>query len=434
MKQKLYSQRCWIDQRLQEAVITIENGRVAAIQKGSPARWDDIVNWGSDVLMPGVIDAHVHINEPGRTDWEGFETATRAAAAGGTTTLVDMPLNASPVTTTVEALNAKINASAGKTHVHCKFYGGLVPDNIADLPELLRTGILGIKAFLVHSGIDEFPNVGMAELEAAMPLIARSGLPLLVHCEWEEGRHDAALRARPQSYSAYLESRPKQWENAAIERMIDLCRRHQCRVHIVHLSSAEALPMIVAAREEGLPLTVETCAQYLYFAAEDIPDGNTLYKCAPPIREKANQNALKHALAQGWIDFITTDHSPAPPGIKCIDTGDLAKAWGGIAGIQFLLSAAWSALKDSLTLENFIPLVTAHPAHFLGLLPRKGVLHPGSDADIVVWSPEATFVVEKETVRFRYPVSPYIGEKLFGTVRQTYISTPAPHHSCTVSS
>lgn len=419
--QKIYSQRCWLDDRLQEATLFVQDGRIASIQTGSPASKEGLVNCGTDVLMPGVIDAHVHINEPGRTDWEGFDTATRAAAAGGTTTLVDMPLNASPVTTSAAALQVKLAASKGKLNVHCGFYGGLVPQNLPDLPDLLKSGILGIKAFLVHSGIDEFPNVGLQDLEAAMPLIARAGLPLLVHCEWASGQHDQALKAHPTHYAAYLQSRPKSWENEAIAQMIGLCRRYRCPVHLVHLSSAEALEGIAAAKQEGLPLTVETCAQYLFFEAENIPDGNTLFKCAPPIREKANNEALKAALATGLIDFIATDHSPAPPDLKAIESGNLQTAWGGIAGVQFLLPAAWSALKDRLSLESFIPLVTSKPAQFLKVAPQKGVFQIGSDADLVVWSPETAYVVKKENILFRHPISPYIGCQFFGAVRETYV-------------
>ena len=417
----IYSQRCWIDNQLQEATLFLKDGRIAAIQAGSPATYEGLVNCGHRVLMPGVIDAHVHINEPGRTAWEGFDTATKAAAAGGTTTLVDMPLNASPVTTTAAALQLKLAASEGKLNVHCGFYGGLVPNNGSDLPDLLKSGILGIKAFLVHSGIDEFPNVGISDLEAAMPLIARAGLPLLVHCEWASGKHDQTLAAHPTNYAAYLQSRPKSWENEAVALMIAGCRRYDCRVHIVHLSSAEALDMIAEAKKEGLPLTVETCAQYLYFDAEHIPDGNTLFKCAPPIREKANNEALKTALAEGLIDFVATDHSPAPPDLKAIDSGNLKDAWGGIAGVQFLLPATWTALKDHLTLESFIPLLTANPAQFLKVVPQKGVFQVGSDADMVVWSPEETYDVKKENILFRHPISPYIGRQFFGAVWETYI-------------
>ncbi len=418
---RIYSRRCWLDGRLQEATLQVENGRIANIQQGKPARIEAVIDCGDHVLMPGVIDAHVHINEPGRTEWEGFDTATQAAAAGGTTTLVEMPLNASPVTTTAAALQEKLAAAKGKTHVHCGFYGGLIPDNLYNLPALLQSGIWGMKAFLVHSGIDEFPNVSMRDLEESMPLIAAAGMSLLVHCEWEGDADTALLDAHPTSYQAYLAGRPKAWENEAIRRMIDLCRRFQCPVHIVHLSSAEALDMIREAKTEGLPLTVETCAQYLFFDAENIPDGNTLFKCAPPIREKANNDLLRQAVAEGLIDFIATDHSPAPPAVKALDTGNLQKAWGGIAGIQYLLPAAWTALKNRISLESFIPLLTEHPAQFLKMAPAKGVFQPGSDADFVVWSPETTYEVQKEQILFRHPISPYVGQQFQGAVLETYV-------------
>lgn len=418
---KIHSRRCWLDGRLQEATLRVENGRITAIGQGRPDSLEGVIDCGDHVLMPGVIDAHVHINEPGRTEWEGFDTATQAAAAGGTTTLVEMPLNASPVTTTAAALQQKLNAAGSKIHVHCGFYGGLIPDNFQNLPALLHSGILGMKAFLVHSGIDEFPNVSMRDLEESMPLIAAAGIPLLAHCEWHGEVDTASLKAQPTHYQAYLASRPKSWENEAIRRMIDLCHRFQCRVHIVHLSSAEALDMIRQAKNEGLPLTVETCAQYLFFDAEDIPDGNTLFKCAPPIREKANNDLLRQAVGEGLIDFITTDHSPAPPSVKAMESGNLQEAWGGIAGIQFLLPAAWTALKNRMSLETFIPLMTEHPAQFLQIWPAKGVFQPGSDADFVVWSPETAFEVIKEQIRFRHPISPYIGQHLQGAVQETYV-------------
>lgn len=418
----IYSRRCWLDGQLREATLYHTNGRIVRIETGSRPDAPDLVDCGDEVLMPGVIDAHVHLNEPGRTDWEGFDTGTRAAAAGGTTTLVDMPLNASPVTTTADALAQKLEASRGKMHIHCGFYGGLVPGNLPDLPELMSRGILGVKAFMVHSGIDDFPNADLPTLAAAMPLLARAGMPLLVHCEWAEAPADAALRAAPRSYAAYLESRPKAWEEQAIAHLIALCRRYECPIHIVHLSAATALAQIADAKAEGLPITVETCPQYLYFNAEAIPDGNTLFKCAPPIRERANNEALVEALATGLIDFIATDHSPAPPALKGIDSGHFQTAWGGIAGIQFLLPAAWSALKNRLSLEAFIPLLTAHPARFLKIAPQKGVFQVGSDADFVVWSPETLFEVKKENILFRHPISPYIGCQFWGAVRQTWVN------------
>ena len=277
--------------------------------------------------MPGVIDAHVHINEPGRTEWEGFDTGTQAAAAGGITTIIDMPLNANPVTTTVIAFDEKIVASKSKLHVNVGFYGGLVPGNQNELEGLIQAGVLGIKCFLTHSGIDEFPNVGKKEIDAAMPIIAKYGLPLLVHCELESKQVDNQFSDFPNSYRYYLASRPKQWENDAVELMIKLCRKHNCKTHIVHVSSAEALASIKEAKEEGLLLTAETCPHYIYFSAEDIPDSNCLFKCAPPIREKENNDLLKAALKSGVLDFIATDHSPAPPDIKELTTGNLQKAW-----------------------------------------------------------------------------------------------------------
>lgn len=421
MLNAIYSKRCWIDNRLQEATIFMDDRTITAIRLGPPAPDDRVVDCGNDVVMPGVIDAHVHINEPGRTAWEGFETATRAAAAGGTTTLVDMPLNSSPVTTSAAALQLKLEASKGKISAHCGFYGGLVPDNLEALPGLLKSGILGMKAFLVHSGIDEFPNVTEADLDAALPAIAASGLTLLLHCEWESELNPQILEANPRSYSAYLASRPKASENESIRRIIELCRKYRCPMHIVHLSSAEALDQIAAAKAEGLPLTVETCVQYLFFYAEAIPDAEPVYKCAPPIREKSNNEALKKALAAGLIDFITTDHSPAPADLKALESGDLQKAWGGIAGIQFLLPAAWTALKDTLSLEAFIPLLTANPAHFLKIFPQKGSLQVGSDADLVVWAPEQPFEVKPENILFKHPISPYISRNLYGAVRETYV-------------
>lgn len=415
-RQSIYSTRCWIDEQLQPASISFEGGVISAVSKSKDA---DAVDMGDHIIMPGVIDAHVHINEPGRTEWEGFETATKAAAAGGVTMLVDMPLNASPVTTTAKAFEEKRAAAKDQLYVNCGFYGGLIPGNLKDLEPLMAAGVLGIKCFLTHSGIDEFPNVSEEEVDAAMPVIAKHDIPLLAHCELENG---ASTTTNTGSYKDYVSSRPKQWENDAIGLMIRLCRKHRCPTHIVHVSSAEALAMIDDAKKEGLPLTAETCSHYIYFNAENIPDKNTLYKCAPPIREKENNEALKHALKTGVLDFITTDHSPAPPDIKEILSGDLSKAWGGIAGLQFLLPTSWTALKDILSLDEFIPLITSSPAHFLHLQDRKGKIAVGFDADITIWNPEEVFEVKEEHIRHRHKISPYTGEKLFGTVKQTIVN------------
>lgn len=418
-KIKIYSNRCWIEGKLQPATVCIHNGLIAEIHFKKLEGAEDA---GNDVLMPGILDAHVHINEPGRTDWEGFDTATRAAAAGGITTLVDMPLNASPVTTTSMAFKEKLKASESKMHVNVGFYGGLVPGNQNDLEGMMQTGVLGIKCFLTHSGIDEFPNVGEKELDEAMPVIAKYNLPLLAHCEITDKDTDGHLADFPTSYKAYLQSRPKQWENEAVDLMIKLCRRHQCKTHIVHVSSAEALSKIEKAKMDGLPITAETCAHYIFFNAEDIPDADCLYKCAPPIREKANNEELKKALQKGTLDFIATDHSPAPPAIKELQSGNLQKAWGGIAGLQFLLPASWTALKDSMSLEHFIPLLTEKPAKFLQADNRKGKLAVGYDADLVVWNPGESFEVKPEDILHRYNCSPYNGHSLYGTTSQTIVN------------
>jgi len=332
-----------------------------------------------------------------------------------------MPLNASPVTTTLAAFNKKREAAAGKLHVNVGFYGGLVPGNQDHLEELIGAGVLGMKCFLTHSGIDEFPNVGEAELEAAMPLLAKHRIPLLAHCELK-GACETNLDKYPTRYSEYLASRPRAWENEAVELMIRLCRKYDCPTHIVHVSSADALPLIQKAKADGLPLTAETCAHYLYFNAEDIPDADCLYKCAPPIREKANNDQLRNALKSGILDFITTDHSPAPPAIKELESGNLQKAWGGIAGLQFLLPASWTALKEQLSLEAFIPLLTEHPARFIKADNAKGKLAPGYDADICIWNPEQDFIVKTEDILHKHKCSPYTGQRLFGTTIETIVN------------
>ena len=406
-----------MNEKLQPATIIFSNGKINEIVFD---KINDAEDFGDNIIMPGVIDVHVHVNEPGRTEWEGFETATQAAAAGGTTTIVDMPLNASPVTTTVSAFQEKLISTKNKLNVNCGFYAGLVPNNVNDLEDLLKSGVLGIKCFLTHSGIDEFPNVTKEDLEIAMPIIAKYQLPLLVHAELTNVV-DCDFENHPTSYQHYLASRPKKWENDAIQMMIELCRKHKCQVHIVHVSSAEALQLIQDAKAEGLPITAETCTQYLYFNAETIPDANCIYKCAPPIREKKNNNQLKQALLNGTLDFITTDHSPAPSSLKEIETGNLKKAWGGIAGIQFLLNGSWTALKDMMSLEEFIPLVTSKPAQFLNI-ENKGKIKFGADADFVIWNPNESKLVEEKDIYFKHKISPYIGKNLYGIILETIVN------------
>ncbi len=424
----IYSRRCWLDNKLQEATVYFTDGVITQLQKGKPSSFKDIDDVGEHVLMPGVIDAHVHINEPGRTDWEGFDTATKAAAAGGITTIMDMPLNSSPVTTTLKALKEKLTVTERKLHVNCGFYGGLIPGNQNDLEELINGGVLGIKAFLTHSGIDEFPNVGEKELNEAMPILAKYNLPLLVHCELTDENNNADLFLHPTSYQSYLASRPKSWENKAIELMINLCEKHNCKTHIVHVSSAEALVQIEKAKQKGLQLTAETCPHYIFFNASQIPNASTIYKCAPPIREQDNNNLLKEALNNGILDFITSDHSPAPPGIKEIESGNLQKAWGGIAGLQFLLSAGWSSLKAIIPLENFIRLLTERPSQFLQIEKQKGFIKQGHDADFTIWAPEENFIVKEESIFHKHKISPYVSQQLSGVVHRTIVNGSTIYH------
>jgi allantoinase len=376
------------------------------------------------VVLPGLVDAHVHINEPGRTEWEGFETATRAAAAGGITSLFDMPLNSSPVTTTLEAFELKLDSARGKLCVDCGFFGGIVPGVRGQIGSLASRGVAGFKAFLCHSGIDEFPNAAPEDLRRAMPLLAAQGLPLLVHAELLDRPQPADLAAThsPRSYASYLASRPREWEHAAIELLIGLCRETACRVHIVHLSSADALPMIAQARVEGLPLFVETCPHYLVFAAEDIPDGDSRFKCAPPIRERENRERLWEGLRNGLIDTIGTDHSPAPKELKHLDSGDLVRAWGGIASLQVALPAVWTeAHRRGFSLEQLARWMSRRPAELLGLSKSKGSIAAGRDADLVVFNAEATAVVDPATLFDRHKLTPYAGRSLRGVVEATYL-------------
>jgi allantoinase len=376
------------------------------------------------VVLPGLVDAHVHINEPGRTEWEGFETATRAAAAGGITSLFDMPLNSSPVTTTKEAFALKLEAARGKLRVDCGFYGGIVPGVRGQIAPLADSGVAGFKAFLCPSGIDEFPNAGESDLRVAMPELARAGLPLLVHAELvgpaPPFARATALEAR--SYARYLASRPRAWEHEAIGLLIGLCRETGCRVHIVHLSSADAVAMIALARGEGLPLFVETCPHYLFFAAEEIPDGDPRYKCAPPIRERENRERLWEALREGLIDTIGTDHSPAPAALKQLDSGDLVRAWGGIASLQVSLAAVWTeARRRGIPITSVAEWMARRPAELLGFSGSKGEIAPGRDADLVVFDPDARFTVQATALHDRHRLTPYEGCRLTGRVETTYL-------------
>lgn len=416
----LRSNRVLIGQGMRPATIIIEAGRIRDVLPHDTAPDNlQIKDYGASVVMPGLVDVHVHLNEPGREDWEGFQTGTRAAALGGVTTLCDMPLNSSPVTTTVEALNFKREAAQGKLSMDCGFHGGLVPQSAPQIEALLDAGVLGIKAFLIDSGIEEFGAATTDDLRAAMPILAARGVPLLVHAELDDGQHHGVSSRR---YADYLKSRPPEWELRAIRQMIELCREFDCPVHLVHLSTAEALPMLRDAKAEGLPISVETCPHYLFFEAEKIEDGDTRFKCAPPIRDHANREALWQGLRDGIIDLIASDHSPCPPHLKRLDEGDFGRAWGGISSLQLGLPVVWTqAQARGFGLEDVSRWMSSRPAKLLGIDAQKGAMAPGMDADFVVWEPENSFEVKAEWLQTRHKLTPYEGRKLKGRVQSVRV-------------
>jgi allantoinase len=406
----LRSRRVVAPDGVRAATIHIDGERIERIgDYGDPPD----VDYGDLVIMPGLVDSHVHVNEPGRTEWEGFDSATRAAAAGGVTTIVDMPLNSIPPTTSVDALHAKANAMNGKCRVDVGLWGGAVPGNAAQLQPMLREGALGFKCFLVDSGVPEFGFLDAAGLEIALKELRGADAPLLVHAELPQYIGSAAGA----SYRAYLHSRPPQAEDAAIELVYDTVRRTGARAHIVHLSSAAALATIVNARDRRVPLTAETTPHYLHFESERIPDAAPEYKCAPPIRDHRNREQLWHGVDDELLAGIVSDHSPCAPELKHLGDGDVQRAWGGIASLQFGLPIIWSSGR--LTLERIARLMCQGPAAIAGI--RKGAIKPGYDADLVVWSPEEWFRVTPEIVQHRHKVTPYAGEKLRGVVKATYL-------------
>jgi len=421
------ARRVVIGDSIRPASLHITRGYISSISifEDVPEGCDLVEADPDSVVMPGLVDTHVHVNEPGRTDWEGFETATRAAAAGGVTTIVDMPLNSIPATTTLDALNEKLAAARDQLSVDVGFWGGVVPGNTGELARLWDAGVAGFKCFLIHSGVDEFPNVSEDDLREAMPELARLGAPLIVHAE-VPGPVDAACcessNGEPAtSYKTFLRSRLREAENEAVALMIKLSRETGCRIHIVHHSSADALPMLKRAKSFGLPVTVETCPHYLHFAAEDIRDRATEFKCCPPIRERENREQLWSALRDGTIDMVVSDHSPCPPDMKLREQGDFMKAWGGISSLQLRLPVMWTeANARGFDLTQMVEWLCAAPARQVGF-KLKGKIEEGRDADIVIWNPEREFTVAPSTLHHRHKLTPYAGETLRGVVEKTFL-------------
>ncbi|HZH90585.1 MAG TPA: allantoinase AllB [Pyrinomonadaceae bacterium] len=413
------------------AAVHVREGRILAVGAFEDVPGDCPLVEVDDgaVLLPGLVDTHVHINEPGRTHWEGFRTATRAAAAGGVTTLVEMPLNSIPATTTRASLETKRAAAAGKCYVDVGFWGGVVPNNVAELPRMYEGGVFGFKCFLVPSGVDEFAHVVEENLRAAMPELARMGALLIVHAE-TPAPIEAALAGAGQAtaddarlYETFLRTRPKAAEDEAVALMIRLCRETGARVHIVHHSSSSSLSLIGAAKAEGLPFTAETCPHYLTFAAEDVPPGATEFKCCPPVRERENRERLWDALDAGALDMIVSDHSPCPPELKLREEGDFLKAWGGIASLQLRLPVVWTeARARGHSIERVVEWLAAAPARLVGLDGRKkGAIRAGCDADFVIYRPDEQFRVESSMLHHRHKLTPYAGRTLSGVVEATFL-------------
>jgi allantoinase len=431
MAQALRSTRVLTADGLKAAALMVDGEKIAAVRE-----WDDVADtaeirdFGDLLLLPGLVDSHVHINDPGR-DWEGFNTATRAAAAGGVTTLVDMPLNCIPETVNVEALEAKRTIADGNAWVDWAAWGGVVRSNAAELPALVQSGVPGFKCFMIHSGIDGFAWVNECDLRLALDRLRGTGLPLLVHAELAEPV-EAATAALNQAganwhkYSTYLASRPDEAEVDAIKLLIRLAREYQAPIHVVHLSSARALPILAEARGHGVPITVETCVHYLSFSSKQIPDGATEYKCAPPIRDQANCEQLWAALESGLIDLVATDHSPCPPAMKRREEGRWDLAWGGIASLGLALPVMWTAMhrrgyNTKETAQRVAKWMSAGPAHLAGFLGQKGTLAVGAGADITAFDPDATWTVTESDLHFRHKISPYLGAHLRGRVRETWL-------------
>ncbi|HMD43781.1 MAG TPA: allantoinase AllB [Candidatus Acidoferrum sp.] len=421
------SRRVVTPEGVRHAALLVEGDRIRDVVAAErvPKDVEDRQDFGDSVILPGLVDSHVHINEPGRSEWEGFATATRAAAAGGYTLLVDMPLNCLPATINAAALEEKRRAAWGQAWVDWMSWGGVVGDNQGDIGPLAEALVPGFKCFLVHPGIDGFTMVTENELRSALPAVARTGLPLLVHAELPGPIDKATERLEDADwslYQTYLKSRPEEAELEAIRQLLSLCREYRFQLHIVHLSSASALAELRAARSSGLPVTVETCPHYLHLDAESIPNGATLFKCAPPIRSRENREQLWQGLRDQTIDLVVTDHSPCPPEMKRLAEGNFRNAWGGIASLSVALSVMYTEANErGFTFCDLARWMAEGPAVLAGCQMRKGRIAAGYDADFVVFDPEAWFIVTRDRLHYRHAVSPYLGEKLQGMVKATFL-------------
>ncbi|MFI1577220.1 allantoinase AllB [Embleya sp. NPDC020630] len=404
------------------ADVVVAGDRIAEVlPHGAAVGGAPIQDLGEVALLPGLVDTHVHINEPGRTAWEGFTSATRAAAAGGVTTLIDMPLNSIPATVTVDALRIKRDAARGRVYVDVGFWGGAIPGNTGELAALYRAGVYGFKSFLAPSGVDEFPHVNAAELAEALTEQARLGALAIIHAEAPQVL-DAAPQVPGRAYADFLASRPDAAETVAVGRLLDTAKRTGARVHVLHVSSADVLPLLAAARADGVVVTAETCPHYLTLVAEGVPAGDTTFKCCPPIRSEDNRERLWHGIEAGAFAAVVSDHSPCTTDLKRLDVGDFAAAWGGIASLQLGLPTVWTeARARGLALAEVVALMSTGPARLVGLA-RKGTIAPGYDADLVAFDPDAVFTVDPGGLHHRNPATPYAGRTLTGAVRTTWLA------------
>lgn len=410
-----------LDNIIKPASILVENEKIVKISNYEDNFNDTTVyDFNESYLMSGIVDTHAHINEPGRTEWEGFVTATKSALAGGITTIIDMPLNSIPATTSLNALNVKKESAKNSCMIDYGFWGGVIPQNEHELESMVNNGVMGFKCFMCPSGVDEFPHVTKSDLDIAMPILTKLNVPLIVHAEIESEVH--CKNQHQNEYQTYLESRPKKWEEDAIKVMIELCEKYKTKTHIVHLSTASILDDIKKVKAKGLPFSVETCPHYLSLICEEIIDGATQFKCAPPIREKENQEKLWEGVKNMIIDFIVSDHSPCTPDLKLFSTGDFIKAWGGIAGLQFSMNVVWTEMKKrGMSVLDLSRLMSFNTAKFIGIENQKGKIDIGNDADFVIFNPNEKFLLKKEDILHRHKVTPYEGRVLEGKVLKTIL-------------